>query len=113
MFEKAGYEVAEAGNGQAALDVMLGQDLPDIVTTDLMMPVMGGNELIRRLRKDPRTALIPIVVISANAGAAEGLRAADGADAVITKPFVSANLVKVLEYLNGAAPLSRVTGVKS
>ena len=89
MFEKAGYEVAEAGHGQAALDLLAGPDLPDIVTTDLMMPVMGGNEFIRRLRTEPRTALIPIVVISANAGAAEGLRAAEGADAVITKPFVS------------------------
>ena len=89
MFEKAGYEVAEAGHGQAALDLLAGPDLPDIVTTDLMMPVMGGNKFIRRLRTEPRTALIPIVVISANAGAAEGLRAAEGADAVITKPFVS------------------------
>lgn len=113
IFEDAGYEVAEAAHGEAALDLMRGADLPDVVTTDLMMPVMGGNELIHRLRSEPRTALIPILVVSANAGAAEGLRAAEGADAVIAKPFVSAQIVLLVQYLNGAAPRPRVTGVQS
>jgi CheY-like chemotaxis protein len=112
LFEEAGYEVVEAGHGQAALDLLRDDDLPDVVTTDLMMPVMGGNELIHRLRTEPRTALIPILVISANAGAAEGLRAAEGADAVLGKPFVSTNLVKLVQYLNGAAPPASVAKVK-
>jgi len=110
IFERAGYEVTEAGHGRAALDLMLGADLPDVVVTDLMMPVMGGNEFIHRLRSEPRTAAIPILVVSANAGAAEGLRAAEGADAVIGKPFIAANVVKLVQYLTGAAPPSRVAG---
>jgi CheY-like chemotaxis protein len=104
IFESAGYEVAEAGHGQAALDLLHGPRLPDILTTDLMMPVMGGNELIRRLRAEPRTASIPIVVVSANAMAAEGILALEGADAVISKPFRNGDLVELIQSLDvGAA----------
>jgi CheY-like chemotaxis protein len=102
-----------AGYGKAALDLIASTGLPDIITTDLMMPVMGGNELIRRLRAEPPTASIPIVVLSANAQAAEGLRAADGADAVMSKPFLSLNLVRLVEHLRGAVHQSPVTRRKS
>src|ERR1700682_2494198 len=101
IFEVAGYEVAEAGHGRAALDLIEGPLLPDIVTTDLMMPVMNGNELIRRLRSEARTASIPIVVVSANAGAAEGVPASErGADALVSKPFVPASLVRLIQSLD-------------
>jgi CheY-like chemotaxis protein len=104
IFEEAGYEVTEAGHGKAALELLRGTDLPDILTTDLMMPIMGGNELIRRLRAEPRTASIPIVVVSANAMAAEGILALEGADAVISKPFRNGDLVKLIHSLDvGAA----------
>lgn len=104
MFELAGYEVAEAGHGQAALDLIRGPRLPDIVLTDLMMPVMDGNEFIRRLRSEARTASIPIVVVSANAQAAEGVRASERADALMSKPFIPAHLVKLVRSLAVAAP---------
>jgi CheY-like chemotaxis protein len=100
IFEGAGYEVAEAGHGKAALDMLRGPDLPDILTTDLMMPIMGGNELIRRLRAEPRTASIPIVVVSANAMAADGILALEGADAVISKPFRNGDLVRLIQSLD-------------
>jgi CheY-like chemotaxis protein len=100
IFELAGYEVVEAGDGQAALDLIGGPQLPDIVMTDLMMPVMNGNELIRRLRSESRTASIPIVVVSANAAAAEGIQASQRANALIGKPFVPANLVKLVQSLD-------------
>jgi CheY-like chemotaxis protein len=104
IFELAGYEVVEAADGRAALDLVGASQLPDIVTTDLMMPVMNGNELIRRLRSEPRTALIPIVVVSANAEAAEGAQASERADALVSKPFIPASLVKVVQSLEiGAA----------
>ena len=105
IFEVAGYEVAEAGHGRAALDLIEGPLLPDIVTTDLMMPVMNGNELIRRLRSEARTASIPIVVLSANAQAAEGVQASErGADAIMGKPFIPAHLVKLVRSLDVGAP---------
>ena len=105
VFELAGYEVAEAAHGKAALDLLAGPELPDIVTTDLMMPVMTGNEFIRRLRSDSRTASIPIVVVSANAEAAEG-----GIDALVSKPFVPANLVKLVQSLDVIHPVGGSKG---
>lgn len=105
VFELAGYEVAEAAHGKAALDLLAGPELPDIVTTDLMMPVMTGNEFIRRLRSESRTASIPIVVVSANAEAAEG-----GIDALVSKPFVPANLVKLVQSLDVIHPVGGSKG---
>ena len=79
--EGAGYDVVEANHGVAALE-LLKQSSLDLVVTDLMMPIMGGRELIDRLRSDPATASIPILVLSANGN----LRVGD-ADAALGKPF--------------------------
>lgn len=79
--ESAGYEVVEAHHGAVALE-RARESRPDLVVTDLMMPVMGGRELIDRLRSDPETASIPIVILSANGR----LRVGD-ADAVLPKPL--------------------------
>jgi CheY-like chemotaxis protein len=100
IFELAGYEVAEAAHGRAALDLLQDLELPDLIVTDLMMPVMNGNELIRRLRSEPRTASIPIVVVSANATAAEGAQASERVDGLISKPFRPASLVKLVRSLD-------------
>jgi CheY-like chemotaxis protein len=79
-FERAGFEVAEAGHGAAALAVVH-RSPPDLVVTDMMMPVMGGAELIRRLRADPVAAQIPILAVTGDA------QLAGGADAVLSKPY--------------------------
>ena len=79
--EGAGYDVVEANHGVAALELAKQSPL-DLVVTDLMMPIMGGRELIDRLRSDPATASIPILVLSANGN----LRVGD-ADAALGKPF--------------------------
>src|SRR2546430_13256574 len=52
IFERAGHEVTDAGDGAAALRAVR-QRAPDLVVTDMMMPVMGGAELIRCLRGEP------------------------------------------------------------
>jgi len=92
ILEKEGYKIVEAGNGAAALDMIRPDPLPDIVMTDLMMPVMTGVELVRRLRSEPRTAKIRIVVVSGNPEAAQGLEV----DAIVTKPF---NAVKLADRI--------------
>jgi len=79
--ENAGYDVVEAHDGAAALE-RTKEGRPQLIVTDLMMPVMGGRELIERLRADPETATIPILVLSGNAGLLPG-----GADAALPKPF--------------------------
>ncbi|MDR7276590.1 response regulator [Catenuloplanes atrovinosus] len=89
---RAGHDVTEAGDGAAALRTV--RELrPDLVVTDMMMPVMGGDELIRRLRADPATADIPILVISGD------WQLASGADAVLAKPCRGQDLINATESL--------------
>ncbi len=71
VLEKAGHSVEEAHNGAEAL-ARLGVDpvdpakpLPDLVLLDIMMPVMDGVETAKRLGRDPRTAALPILVVTA------------------------------------------------
>jgi CheY-like chemotaxis protein len=80
ILERAGHEVVEAGHGAAALESVRGSR-PDLVVTDIMMPVMDGVELVRRLRADPATARIPILVVSG-----DSLHPV-AADAVLPKPY--------------------------
>ena len=63
IFERAGHEVSDASNGAAALQAVRAS-APDLVVTDVMMPVMDGVELIRCLRGDPATADIPVLAAS-------------------------------------------------
>jgi two-component system, chemotaxis family, chemotaxis protein CheY len=91
-FDRAGYDVLEAGDGAAALRSV--QEVrPDLVVTDLVMPVMDGFELIRRLRADPVTADIPIIVVSSN------WTMASGADAAVGKPFEVRDVLELAKDL--------------
>lgn len=82
IFEGAGHTVVEAGNGADAL-TSLRRSPPDLVVTDVMMPVMDGLELVRRIRGDPMTRDIPVVAVSGHADRASA------ADAVVAKPFAA------------------------
>ena len=95
ILESAGYAVIEAPHGVAALE-RAKETRPDLVITDLMMPVMGGHELVERLRSDPETATIPIVVLSANSGSVRTT-----ADFVLGKPFEPELLVETARTLAG------------
>ena len=82
-----GFEVKEATDGREALDC-LAEFRPQLVLTDLMMPVMDGVELIRQLHADPTTAEIPVVAITADATEQTERQARDaGAVDFITKPI--------------------------
>jgi CheY-like chemotaxis protein len=92
VFERAGHQVADSGNGATALETAH-RSPPDLVVTDMMMPVMGGAELIRRLRADPVTARIPILAVTGDA------HLAGGADAVLAKPWTSQQLLAATTIL--------------
>ena len=94
VFELEGFKVVEAHHGAAALELVK-EEQPDLVVTDLMMPVMNGRELIERLRADAETAGIPIVVLSANANAGVA-----GADAALGKPFAPDALLATVRSLS-------------
>jgi CheY-like chemotaxis protein len=64
-FERAGHEVLEASNGKAALEAVQ-TSCPALVVTDMMMPIMGGHEMIKRLRSIPGGARIPVISVSGN-----------------------------------------------
>jgi CheY-like chemotaxis protein len=83
IFESAGYQVDEARNGVAAL-ILIKDSLPDLVVTDMVMPQMDGQELIRRLRADSRTAKLPILAVTAFRGSGDRF---SGADQVLDKPI--------------------------
>ena len=82
-FEVAGHQVEEAPNGLLALQAVEGGRTPDLVATDFMMPLMNGGELIARLRANPATAGVPVILISASPRS-EGKTDADG---FFRKPF--------------------------
>lgn len=86
------YLVAFASDGNKGLEKAL-EWMPDIIITDLMMPVMDGLELCRKIRSNELTCHIPIIVVTAKVSEAErveGLKA--GADAYLAKPFSSDEL---------------------
>lgn len=86
------FEVLEAGNGAEAFD-LLGEQIPDIVLTDVMMPRLNGLEFCRRLKDNPRTSHLPVLILTAKSSLdaeLEGLNV--GADDYITKPFQPAAL---------------------
>lgn len=98
-----GYEVSTARSGRDAI-MQLAETVPDLVISDIRMPEMDGYQLARQLRGSPRTALVPIVFLTAKdetADRIEGFRA--GIDAYLTKPFEPDELLAVV---NGI--LSRV-----
>ena len=88
-----GFRCIEVGRGDDALDVAL-QERPDLVILDLMLPGIDGIEVCRQLRKDPRTASVGIIMVTARSLATDriaGLEA--GADDYIDKPFHVEELV--------------------
>jgi adenylate cyclase len=86
------YIVITAASGREALDLAARED-PDLVLCDIVMPEMDGYEVCRRLRDDPATQALPIVMITAS-GDQEKLRALEaGADDFIAKPFNQAELL--------------------
>lgn len=65
MLERRGYRAAAALSGQEALARMAGER-PSLVVLDVMMPGMDGAELLRRIRRDPKLADVPVMVFSAD-----------------------------------------------
>jgi CheY-like chemotaxis protein len=97
ILEIAGHEVIEAPHGSAALNLISPHRPPDVVVTDLTMPVLDGKQLIAQLRSGPVTAAIPIVVVSGNLVEAWTLKASGLVEAVVSKPFVAANLSQCID----------------
>ena len=93
------YDVSTARSGREAL-LQLAGSIPDLIVSDIRMPGMDGYQLARQLRGSPRTALVPIVFLTAKdetADRIEGFRA--GIDAYLTKPFEPEELIAVVNAI--------------
>ena len=64
LLEEAGHEVTEAENGQVAYQ-QIQQDVPDVVLMDVLMPMMNGIQVLQRLRNDPATQSLPVILLTA------------------------------------------------
>ena len=96
---KSGMAVRCAQSGQEAL-IKINEAAPDILLLDWMMPNMSGPELIRRLRKDPVTAEIPIIILTARVSEDDKVTGLNtGADDYLVKPFSPRELIARINAL--------------
>ncbi|MCO5990080.1 response regulator [Actinoallomurus spadix] len=101
-----GFEVLTAVDGQDCLDRV--RDIaPDVITLDVMMPRLDGWVTAVKLRDDPQTRDIKVVMITARAQEHDIRRGHEiGVDAYVTKPFDPAELIRTVRELAGAGPVA-------
>lgn len=102
MLERGGFGVLKAKDADSAL-AMLGQNTPDLIILDVMMPGMDGIELCREIRGRENTKETPVLILSARGDADSVMRGIDaGANDYLPKPILHHDLVsKVQTILNG------------
>ena len=100
LLASADYEMDEAENGEEALTAVAKQR-PDLILMDIQLPIMDGYEATRRIKADPATRSIPIIVVTSYALSGDETKArAAGCDAYVTKPYSPrALLAKIKEFL--------------
>ncbi|MCP4714415.1 MAG: response regulator [Deltaproteobacteria bacterium] len=97
---QAGYEVVTAENGQQALDIIFGPIPPDLIILDIMMPLLDGYAVIKKIRNTPATSHIPVIFLTAQTQKADvlnGIKA--GANGYVVKPYKFADLLEKIEPL--------------
>jgi two-component system cell cycle response regulator DivK len=87
LLGSAGFQVLEAVNGVEGIEAAA-REQPDLILMDIQMPEMDGYEATRRIKAEPTTAAIPVIVVTSYAlsGDEEKAKAA-GSDGYVTKPF--------------------------
>ncbi|MBK1697038.1 phosphate regulon transcriptional regulator PhoB [Rhodovibrio salinarum] len=103
--EREGFRVMAAQDGDEAL-ISASEERPDLVLLDWMLPITSGLEVCRRLRRQPDTRDVPILMLTARGEEADKVRGLDsGADDYITKPFSPAELIaRIRAVLRRAQP---------
>lgn len=100
FLEMKGYSVASASNGREALDYLHAAPAPDLIITDLAMPVMDGRQFRREQLKDARLAAIPMLVITAMAD-----RTHIDANEILLKPVDADILLTAVSRHCGSEPV--------
>lgn len=100
--EMEGHEVLTAVDGRDALEVVAA-DLPDVIVLDVMLPNVDGWQVAERLKSEPETSKIPIILLSARAMEADIQRGYDlGVEHYVTKPFDPIDLMQLVQALADA-----------
>ena len=102
-----GFRVSSVADGEAAL-LEVHREPPDVIVMDIMMPGIDGIDVCARIRGDPATASIPVVLFSALSSTADVERARmAGAQHLVTKPFNLVGLAAVVTSLCPAGNVAR------
>lgn len=102
-----GYEILEAGDGSEAID-LLGHTTPDLIFTDWRMPKLGGEDILRHIRKEQRLATIPVIVITAFGSSHNAIEAVRlGAYDFVVKPFDLEEITLTVQRALAHASLNR------
>jgi phosphate regulon transcriptional regulator PhoB len=108
--EKEGYETLQALDGEKALQLVRTKT-PDLVVLDLMLPGIQGLEVCKRIRKDPETASIPIIMLTAKGAEIDKIVGLEvGADDYITKPFSVKELLARIKAVLRRSEARRAAG---
>ena len=105
--KRGGYDVQIAGNGEEAWQSILLQK-PDILITDCQMPVLGGFGLVQRIRENPATADIPVLMLTAKGFeiSADDAAAKWNVIAIIAKPFSPRELLQSVDRILNSEKVS-------
>ena len=99
LLGRTSYRLIEAVDGQLGVETAL-RELPDLILMDIQLPKLSGLDATRMLRADPKTAAIPIVVITSFALSGDDQKAKDaGASAYLAKPYSPRELLQMIQKL--------------
>jgi two-component system phosphate regulon response regulator PhoB len=107
ILSKAGYRVICAGDGDEAL-VLAGSNIPDLILLDMLLPKLSGPEVLRSLKKNDRTAHIPVVILSSLSQNNGPKLVEEGADAFLEKASLLEDPDRLLEAITAALPRTTV-----
>ena len=99
MLEQEGYRVQSASGSLKALKI-LGQETPDLIILDIRMPEINGLEFLKRLKADPKTSSVPVMLVTARIQYQEVLAGYNAkADHYLTKPFTKTQITTAVQFL--------------
>ncbi|HEY7560465.1 MAG TPA: response regulator [Candidatus Binatia bacterium] len=99
LLNRTSYRLIEAVDGEQGV-TMAYNELPDLILMDIQLPKLSGLEATRQLRADPKTAHIPIIVITSFALSGDSEKAKDaGASAYLAKPYSPRELLQMIRNL--------------
>jgi DNA-binding response OmpR family regulator len=99
VLEREGFEVAAAGDGESAIEALRARR-PDVLVLDVMLPRLGGLEVLKLVRAEATLRTLPVVVLTAR-GRPHDRRMAEeiGVEAFMTKPFANQDVVEAVRRL--------------